>query len=173
MNDPFGSVIDLVAGSVPADLCAGGAASGDYLSLKNWQGALVVLFKAAGTAGDDPTITLRQATAVAGTAVKDAAIITEYFVKTGALLTGVGTWTRVTQAAAATVAGSATSAEEQAMYVFKVEADQLDVDGGFDCIVANVADPGNAGTQYGCVFYIPYGPRYGARPDSLPNAIAD
>lgn len=171
MNDPFGSVFDIVPGFVPINIC-GQANNSDYLSLKNYQGAYVVFFKAAGTANDDPTITLRQATAVAGTNVKDAAIITEYFKKQGTL-SAVGTWTRVTQSAAATVAGDATSAEEEAVYVFKVEADQLDVDNGFDCIAANVADPGNAGTQYGGLLFIPFGPRYGGRADALPSAIAD
>jgi len=40
-------------------------AEGDWVSLKNYDGCLVVLHKAAGTAGDDPSIKMQQATVVA------------------------------------------------------------------------------------------------------------
>jgi hypothetical protein len=172
MQDPFGETFDLVPGIIPVDLAAA-ANNGDFVSLKGAQGAYIVFFKAAGTANDDPTVTLRQASDVAGTGEKDAAVITEYFKKQGALLTAVGSWTRVTQAAAATVAGNSTSAEEQLLAVIRVEADQLDVDNGFDCIRANIADTGAAGAQLGAVLYLLFGLRYGGRPDALPNAIAD
>lgn len=169
MNDPFGEVFDIVPVILPLDLQT--ARSGDWVSLKNAQGAYVVIFKGAGTDGDDPTFTLRQATAVAGTSAKDAAIITEYFEKEGTL-TSVGSWTRVTQSAAATIAPGDPSAQSEAIYVTRVETDLLDVDGGFDCITVNSADVGN-NAQLGCVLFLLYGLRYGGRPDALPSAIAD
>ena len=167
--NPFGRLIDIIPVIAPLDLQT--ARSGDYVSLKNWQGALVVIFKGAGTDGDDPTFTLQQASAVAGTGAKDAAIITEYWEKEGTL-TAVGTWTRVTQAAATSIAPGDPSAQSQAVYVFDVPADRLDVDNGFDCITVNSGDTGN-NAQLGCAFIILYGPRYATAPANLPNAIAD
>lgn len=166
---PLGAFIDIIPGIVPLDLQT--ARSGDYVSLKGAQGCLVVILKGAGTDGDDPTFTLQQATVVAGSDAKDAAIITEYWEKEGTL-TGVGAWTRVTQAAATSIAPGDPSAQSQALYVFNVEADQLDVDNGFDCLTVNSADVG-ANAQLGCVLYLLHGLRYGAAPQNLPNAIVD
>ena len=167
--NPLGSAIDIVPVIAPLDLQT--ARSGDYVSLKNAKGVLFVIFKGAGTDGDDPTFTLKQATDVAGTSEKDAAVITEYFEKEGTL-TSVGTWTRVTQSAAATVVPGDPSAQSQAVYCVYVEADQLDVDGGFDCVTLNAADTGT-NAQLGCVLAILTGLRYPATPQNLPNAIAD
>lgn len=169
--NPLGSLIDIVPVILPLDLQT--ARSGDYVSLKNAAGVLFVVVKGVGTDNDDPTFTLRQATAVAGTAVKDAAVITEYWEKEALTdLTGTGTWTRVTQTAAATIAPGDPSAQSAAVYAFYVDADMLDVDGGFDCVVVNSADTGN-NAQLGCVIAILCGLRHQAAPQNLPNAIID
>lgn len=165
----LGNTYDIVPGILPLDLQT--ARNGDYVSLKGWKSVDIVFFKGAGTAADDPTLTLRQATAVAGTSVKDLAVITTVYKKQGTL-TGVGTWTKVTQTAAATFVGDGTSAEEEGLYVIHVEADELDVDNGFDCIVANIGDTGT-NAQLGAVLYVLNGPRYGAAPESLVSSIAD
>ncbi len=167
--NPLGALMDIIPVILPLDLQT--ARSGDWVSLKNAQGVLFVVFKGAGTDNDDPTFTLRQATAVAGTGVKDAAVITEYYEKEGTL-TGVGTWTRVTQVAAATIAPGDPSAQSEAVYAFWVEAAQLDVDGGFDCITLNSADTG-INAQLGAVLALLFGLRYPDAPQSLPNSIAD
>jgi hypothetical protein len=161
----------VVGAAVPADVCVGGCATSDYVSLKGYERLVILFYKAAGTAGDDPTITLDQATAVAGTGTKVLTVVDKYWVKTGAALNAIGTFTKTTQTAATTVAGSATSAEEQAIYGIEITPDQLDVGGGFDCVRATVADPGNAGTQYGCLLYLLGKPRYAA--DVAPSAIVD
>lgn len=159
--------MDIISGFVPVDMQTG-ANNGDWVSLKNYHRCLVVLFKAAGTAGDNPTITLKQATDVAGAGSKNAAIIAEVYQKQGTL-TGVGQWTRVTQAAAATYVDTA-SAENQGVYAIDVDTADLDVAGGFDCIQVSVADVG-VNAQLGCAFYMPYMARYGQQiPDS---AIVD
>ena len=85
-------------------------------------------------------------------------------------LTAVGTFTKVTQTAADTFAADATSAEEEAIYVIIVDPAKLDVDNGFDCIRANIADVGG-NAQLGCVLYLLFGARYGQQP--LISAIAD
>lgn len=166
MIEVLGGVIDIAAGIVPLDLQT--ARSGDYVSLKNFEGCLVVAFKGAGTAGDDPTFTLKKATDVAGTGATDATVIDTVYKKQGTLASVTG-WTKVTQAAAATYAGDGESAESQAIYAWHVRADEL---GAYDCIAVNCGDVGT-NAQLGCVLYILYGPRRACAPESLPNPLTD
>lgn len=167
--NPLGSVIDIVPGVLPLDLQT--ARSGDYVSLKNHQGVLVVFFKGAGTAADDPTLELQQATAVAGTGAKDLNGFIDIFKKQGTL-TSVGTWTKVSQTADEDFIGDGTSAEEEGLYAAWIPADILDVDNGFDCVQVNVKDVGN-NAQLGCVLYILHGLRFPDAPANLLSSIAD
>lgn len=162
----LGHQIDIAAGILPLDLQT--ARSGDYVSLKNAEGCLVVILKGVGTASDDPTFTLRKATAVDGTGVTNAAVIDTVYVKEGTLSAVTG-WTKSAQTAAATYAASATSAESEALYAFHVRADSL---GAYDCIQVNCADVGS-NAQLGCVLYILYGLRNAATPASLPDPLTD
>lgn len=166
---PLGALFDIVPAIVPLDLQT--ARTGDWVSLKNAQGVAIVFFKGAGTAADDPTLTVQQATDVSGTSAKDLSVITTVHKKQGTL-TSVGTWTTSTQSAAATYVGDSTSAEEQAVYVIEIEADELDVDNGFDCINVACSDVGT-NAQLGCALYILYGLRHAGAPAKLPSAIAD
>ena len=124
--------------------------------------------QAAGTAGDDPTITLVQAQDVAATGEKPLNF-TRIDTKQGADLTAVGTFTTVIQAAANTYT-DATSAEVQAIWVIDIKSEDLDVDNGFDCIKASVSDVGT-NAQLGCLLYIGHDPRLVAAP--LASAIAN
>lgn len=168
--NPLGDSLDIIPGTVPADLQT--AVAGDYVSLKNAKGVLVVFFKAAGTAADDPTLELQQATAVAGTGAKDLNAFVNVWKKQGAALTAVGSWTKVTQTADEDFVGDGTSAEEQGLYAAYIDAAQLDVDNGYDCVQVNVKDVGS-NAQIGCVLYILVGLRYPDAPENLPNSIAD
>ena len=167
--NPLGAAFDIIPAIVPLDLQT--ARDGDWVSLKNAKGCLVVVFKGAGTAGDDPSITIEQASDVAGTGAKVLNAITEFYKKIGTL-TSVGTWTKVTQTADELVTVDAVSAEAEGLWAFNVEADQLDVDNGFDCIRVRVADVGT-NAQLGCALYLLHGLRYGDAPDGLISAIAD
>ena len=95
-NALLGSLIDIIPAIVPLDLQT--QRTGDVMSTKGMARFGVLVFKGAGTAGDDPVLSFKQATDVAGATNKDLAVITEYWSKQGTL-TSVGTWTRVTQAA--------------------------------------------------------------------------
>lgn len=148
---------EIAAAFVPVDTQTA-ANPGDYICLKGYEGVAIVFFKAAGTAGDDPVITVNQATDVAGSGAKSLNL-TKHRQKQGTL-TAVTSWTEVTQAAGASITLNATSAESQGLYVIDIKASDLDVAGGFDCLMVNVADTGSAGAQLGCAFYILYGPRY-------------
>lgn len=166
---PLGAGIDIVAGIIPLDLQT--ARTGDYVSLKNAEGVLVVIFKGAGTAGDDPDFTLNQATSVAGGSAKALNAIETVYKKQGTL-TSVGVWTKETQTADEVYSADATSAESEAIYVFDVPAAKLDVDNGFDCISVDVADVGT-NAQLGCVLYILYGLREQDKPENLASRIVD
>lgn len=167
----LGRIFDLVSAFAPLDLQT--ARDGDYVSLKNAGGVDIVVTKGAGTAADDPVISFQQAVDVAGTSAKDLATITQHWQKQAATdLTGTGVWTRVTQAAGASVTLNATSAEEVGIYVFTIEADQLDVDNGFDCLRVRIADVGG-NAQLGTALYILRDLRYPSAPQNLPNAIID
>lgn len=139
----------------PVDLSAA-ANSGDWVSLKDFDSCAIIFFKGAGTAGDDPTLTLLQATDVAGTSSK-ALDFTRIDVKQGTL-TALGAFTTVTQAAANTYV-DLTSAESAGIYVIEIRADELDVANGFDCVQFSVADVGT-NAQLGAALYLLRGSRY-------------
>lgn len=164
-NVDFCEQAQIVVGFGPVDMSAA-ANNGDWVSLKNYHKVTVVLIKAAGTAGDDPTLTLREATAVDGTGAQDLAVIDRVYVKQGTMAS-VGQFTVTTQTAAATYT-DATSAEVAAVWAFDVMASDLTE--GFDCIQANVADIGT-NAQLGSLFYILWPARYGE--SQLKSAIAD
>lgn len=134
---------------VPVDMQAA-ANTGDWFNMGPFRKVIAVLFKAAGTAGDDPVITLEQATSNAGAGNK-ALNFTTIYSKVGTL-TGVGTFTKVTQAAANTYT-DATSAEAQAIIAIEIDASDLDVANGFTHIQMSVADVGG-NAQLGCAFYL-------------------
>ena len=166
--------MDLVSCFIPVDMQTG-ANTGDFVSLKNWGRCTFVLYKAVGTAGQDPVITLQQATVVAGTDAKNAVIITEFRHKLGlaSARDALGVWTTVTQTAATTVdctSAMATSAENSGFIVIEIDADELDVANGFDCVNFSVADVG-ANTCLGGGFYILSEPRYAQA--TTASAIAD
>lgn len=156
----------IVAGFVPVDMSAG-ANNGDWVSMKNFSHIAIVFIKAAGTAGDDPTLTINQAKDVSGTDSK-ALNFTNLHVKQGTL-SGIGEFTKITQAEGNTYT-EATSAEKQAVWVVEFDVMDLDINNGFDCVQAAVADIGN-NAQLGCVLYILSQPRSAGSP--LISAITD
>jgi hypothetical protein len=147
------------------------ANDGDWISLKNYRRVLCVLAASAGTAGQDPTITLEQASDVAGTGAKALTAVTVGWSKIATTnLTGTAQWTATAQAVAATF--TKTSAASDKILAVEILADQLDVDNGFDCIRMRVADVG-ANAQLGYGFYILADPRFPDAPENMLGAITD
>lgn len=167
LNNLFVEEAQIVAAIIPVDSQTG-ANNGDYVSLKNYDRCAIIIFKAAGVAGDDPVITVTQAQDVAGTGVK-ALDFTRIDAKVGAQ-TGVGQFTTVTQAAGNTYT-DLVSAEAQGLFVIEFQAADLDVANGFDCLKVAVPDTGAAGAQLLCGLYVLRGGRYQTAP--LPSAIID
>lgn len=153
-------------------------ADGDWVSLKGYAGALVVFHKAAGTAGDDPSIKMQQATAVAGTGNK-ALTFNHIYHKIGATaLTAIGAFTKVTLTTPTDDLDlvSVNSVDlltdvGETIIVVNIPASSLDVDNGFDCIQLSIEgdDVGNA--TLAAAYYILYGARYPQRAPQ--SAIAD
>jgi hypothetical protein len=150
--EALGRLFDISTGVVPVDLQT--AQTGKRVSLRNAGGCTVVIYKAAGTAGDDPTFTLRQHTASSSGTSADLAIIDHYYLKTETALDGDETWVKETQSAAATIVdpgGDTTSAEAQQIIVIEVDATELS--DGYDYISLDTTDTGS-NAQLGCVLYL-------------------
>lgn len=168
-NQEIFEVIDIVPGFTPVDMSTG-ANNGLWVNMALIHRVGIVLFKGVGTAAQDPTITLNQATDNLGTGSKALSSITRARTKSGATLTQttLATETIVTQAAASTftVAGSA---NQIAIWMLEIREGDLDVANGFNHIQAAVADVG-ANAQIGALFYIAAGGSYlGSLPINVLN----
>jgi hypothetical protein len=164
LNEGF----NIQPGFLPADTDTDQA--GDYISLKDYNKVVVVYAKGAGTAGDDPTLTLYEATAVDGTDAQVLAVIDKHYIKQAATnLTAVGEFTKTAQTAASTIVFNATSAEQTVLDYFVVDAAQLS--NGFDCIRVDCALAASGGAQYATLLYFLLEPRYGQEP--AVSAITD
>lgn len=150
-QEGLGRLFDLSAGIVPVDSQTA-AMTGTRVSLRHCGGVTIVVFKAAGTANDDPVLDLQQHTASSGGTSADLDIIDHYYIKQEATLDGDETWTRVTQTAASEVTLNATSAETQMIVVIEVDARSLS--DGYDYVSLDIADTGAAGAQLISCLYI-------------------
>jgi hypothetical protein len=169
--------IDIVAlVAINADFNAD--VTGDYVNLKNYAGALVVIIKPAGTAGDDLLLTLKQAADITGTGVK-ALSINSVYAKVGTQ-TGVNTFTRYDLTTPGTFDTSSVTGNSfagdgkptaqsaldlnseavEAMFVIDVAADMLDVNGGFNCISYFNDGSKVANALLANVLILPYGARF-------------
>ncbi|MFN4283508.1 MAG: hypothetical protein ACK4NA_12800 [Alphaproteobacteria bacterium] len=159
--------LQIVPGIMPVNL-ASGAANGDWVCLKNYESVIVLFLCGVGAASQDPTLTLRQAKDVSGT-TPAALNFTTIESKQASALTAVGQFTKVTQSAGNTYTND-TAGENQKMWAVEIKGDDLDVENGYDCVQAQLNDPGT-NSQIGTVIYILGKPRYAA--DPLPSAIVD
>lgn len=141
--------VQLAAGFVPVNMAAA-ANDGDWVHLKHYGHLTIVLFKAAGGAGEPPTLTVEQATDAAGAGAK-ALPFTRVAVKSGADLQAIGQFTDVSQAAGNTYALAA--GDTQAFVVVEFESAELDVANGYRFVRGRVADVGST-SQIGCLFYL-------------------
>jgi hypothetical protein len=125
-----------------------------YVSLKGYRKCQIVISIADGTTVTGSAITLKQATAVAGTAEKALAftrmLASEDYPTTVLTETAVTSNTFTTQ----------TVNSKDSVYIIEVDSSSLDVAGGFDCI--RVDGTGHAATaSRGCaVIYNLFGARY-------------
>lgn len=151
--EALGRLVDVCIGAAPVDLSTA-AVTGKRVALKGCGGLTIIVFKGAGTAGDDPTVTLKQHTANTGGTTSNLAVIDHYYLKDATTLAGTEAWSKVTQTAAATIAdpgGAGTSAEHQQIIAIEVDAAQLS--DGYTHVSLDVADVGT-NAQLGAILYL-------------------
>jgi hypothetical protein len=166
MISGLGRVVDFSCGIAPVDSQTA-AMTGKRFSMQNCGGVMIVVFKAAGVANDDPTLTLYEHTAYTGGTSTALAAIAKYAIKQETALDGDEAWTETTQTAASTLVGNATSAETQEIIVIDVKAAQLS--DGYTHISLDIGDTGAAGTQPIAVLYVPYDLKVQRTPANMPN----
>lgn len=160
----LGRLFDIGSQIVPVDSQTG-AMTGHRINMANYQGVTFIVFKAAGTAGDDPVLDLQEHDASTAGTSQDLDIITDYYIKQEATLDNDETWTKVTQSAASEVTLNATSAETQMIVAIDVAAEQLSA--GFNYLSLNIADTGAAGAQLISALCIPWGLKIQRAPENM------
>jgi hypothetical protein len=160
--------MQIASGFVPVNL-ATAANNSDWVNLKSYTRLLILFFKGAAASGtEDPTVTVLQATDVAGTGSK-ALNISRSWTKTDADLTTIGQFTA--GAPSTNTLTVASSAQKSALWLIEVLAADLDKNSGFSCVQANVADVGSV-SQLGCLLYVLGEPRQSDTPALNPSALA-
>jgi len=126
----------------PADLNGGVAAS--YFSMKNFgRVSIVVNLGAISSLADTITLTLYEATAVAGTGAQTLAIPRCYSYDATTDI-----YTAVTVETDGTV-----DCDVSTVYFIDVDESELSANDNYDCLGLALSDPGEA-ASYGCVFAI-------------------
>lgn len=138
----------------------GAANTIQYVSMKLY-GRLLIFIQTGAWAGGTAAVTLKQATAVAGTANKALAFTTMW------VNTAVAPDTFTKTAVASNTFNLDTA---NLLYVIEVVDSDLDVGNAFDCVGVNIASPGSNADFYGAIC-LGGQPRY---PDAaLPSMLAN
>lgn len=145
----FGLGVDFIPDQINTD--ANNNISGDWIALRNYERAYLLLTKPAGTAGDDLKVTINQATNNSGGSSKVAAVMQRIWYKVGTM-TSQNTWTAVDLGASPVSALDFVSVNgtdivsdtNPAVVLIEVMADALDTNNGF-CFVQAAWD----GTEIG------------------------
>ena len=151
-----------VMGCAPAAL-ASTAGDGDYVSMKNFRRCTVLISVLNATTVTGGDVTLKQATAVAGTGEKELAFDKAY----RNIDCAAGDTMAEFDVLSSTFTTDATNSK-RLLYAIEIDAASLDIDNGFDCLRVDVASMASA---VGSVVYLLHGGRYNP-PLALP-AITD
>jgi hypothetical protein len=135
----------------------------DYVSLKNFERLTIIIAVDNATTVTGGAVTLKQDVSVAGSTEKALA-----FDKMWANLDTAASDTLVETAVASNTFTTSTTDNKNLLYVIEVDASDLDVANGFDCVRVDVLSMANA---VGIVQYILHGSRYSS-PLDVP-AITD
>lgn len=153
----------------PIELTA--ARTGDVASFKNYRRIAVLFLKGIGTAGQDPTLTVLQGTDTTFGTNKALNFTKIYTKQDPTQLSDVGQWTKVTQSAGNTYT-DLTSAEQAVLWGIDFKAEDLDINGGYDCVRVACSDVGT-NTQLGAMIYIGYDPVNSTAPENMASMISD
>ena len=131
-----------------------------YVSMKNYQRCQIIISIADGTTVTGSTITLKQATAVAGTSEKALA-----FTRMLANTDYAASKTMVETAVTSNIFTTQTTNSKDSLYIIDVDASDLDVANGFDCLRVDGTGHAATASRGVVVLYNLYGARYaGASP---------
>lgn len=167
--DGLGRLYDIGVGWAPVD--AQTAQTGKRISMSGASACTLVVFKAAGTAGDDHSYDLQQHTAASGGTTADLDKVSYYYVKQETALDNDESWEKFTQTEASEItdAGAAgTSAEQQQVIVIEVDAAQLS--DGYSHISLNSGGEGSNAQLSACL-YILHELKSQRAPANLPNLL--
>jgi len=169
MTELFTESVQIVEGFVPVDLSSG-ANTGDWVNLASYRKCNIVFCSAVGTAGDDPTVTVLQATDNSGSGSKALNLIRAYKKQAAVSLASVAAFSDASGDLSTNTMTNATAAEQDLIWVIEIRADELDVDGGFTHVQASVADVG-VNAQLGALLYVMSDPVRKTAVASMPSAI--
>ena len=131
-----------------------------YVSMKNYARCRITISIADGTTVTGSTITLKQATAVAGTDEKALA-----FTRMLANTDYAASKTMVETAVTANTFTTQTVNSKDSLYIIDVDASDLDIANGFDCIRVDGTGHAATASRGVVVLYDLYGAKYsGANP---------
>lgn len=169
MNSKLSERLQIQPAFMPVDMSASSGPVSDWVSMKNYFRLMAVLVAAIGTASNDTTITVEQATNVAGSGTVKALNFDVVQVKQGLDMTAIAEFTQVDNPTADNSYTSDTSGEAQLVWLIDIKAEDLDIDGGFDCVRVSVNDHGAA--KIGTLLYVLSDPREQKTP--MTGAIAN
>lgn len=160
MSATFLERFDIVEGFPVVDMQTA-ANNGDYVFCGNAKRVVIVFISGIGTAGDDPTLTVQQATSNAGGGVKalnipSTASLKNWKKQAATSLASTPQWANAVAGIQASPNAhtwtNTDSAEQSLLLVVEiVPVEDMDVAGGFDYLRATVADiGGNAQPGYLC-----------------------
>lgn len=156
---------DIVQAFKPVDLQAA-ANTGDWINLANVERVIVHFVSAIGTAGDDPIITLKQATSAAGGSAKNLSFSKVYYKVGATALSAIGEWTELEKSDSNAYefdTDPINGAENELQVAIEVTPAMLDGANGFTWLQVSVADVGS-NAQLGYAEYIAVGRKYARDP---------
>lgn len=176
--EALGRLFDVGTGWAPVDLNTADGATGKRISMQTCDAVTFLVFMGIAASGtDDNVFTVQQHTAytsgtssnLASATIATSTGITQYYVKSEALLDNDEGWTKVTQAEGAsfTLAG-ATYATLQKIVAVEIRASQLG--DGYTHLSLNSAITTSA-VQLAACFYLPHELRYQRKPANLGNLL--
>jgi hypothetical protein len=158
-SGPLSEVSDLIIGGGPVDLSSA-ALAGRWISMANVAAMNAILIAGIGTAGDDPVISLEQATDASGTGAKALNIKhLRYKIGSTSIDAADDVWVEETtidrdNPAASWDSDGVAGAENVLLVNVYVLPQDLDINNDFAYIRLNVADVGT-NAQLGAILYIP------------------
>lgn len=145
----LGRLFDAVPVIAVVDL-AGGAVTGNPVSLINAEGiTFLVYLDAAASGTEDVVITVREAQDGSGTGEQDLDTVTKFYHKAEATLDNDETWSEETQTAGDITLDGATFATSEVLVAFYVSATELS--DGFSHVTVDIADVGTVARSGGVI----------------------